>query len=803
MIKLDGINKYFYKNKKNQLHVINNTSLELPDKGLVTLLGPSGSGKTTLLNVIGGLDDFNLGSFNINGQKITKKNYHKMDKIRNLSIGYIFQDYKLIDDMSVYDNVAISLKMCGIKDKSVIKERVDYVLGVLDLYRYRKRPASTLSGGERQRVGIARAIAKNPDIVICDEPTGNLDSKNSIEIMNIIKYISKERLVILVTHEVELAEFYADRIIKIEDGKITNDYKNENTKDLDYSMDNKIYLKDMKDHQKFKKDGVEINFYNDDDKDIKLNLVVRDGNIYIETENIKSVEVINDSSAHELVDDHYKKIDKSIYEKYQFKMGEFKNKKYSSVYNIFSMLKYGWNRIKNSTRVKKVYILCVAISAALVLYSMSSMFGITTIHEEDYLNTDKSYVILDVKKDGIKAYEEIMKNDNVNYVLPFSSTLDIEMPFAYYYQAAGERAFLDKVVLSSKDNIKSDELIFGRKPQSKNEIVVDKMLYEKRKSASYFGLIGVFKPEDMIGKYIELDNGEKYYITGITDAKADLIYVDNGEFMKILRYSLNNYNYLNDALESIISPNLCSDEIVLESGSLPSGNLDIVLPSHMKGQYRIGDTIDEVKIGNKKTKVVGFHNMAGDSAADYLLSDEGLFNLYLSKSESLIVSTNDKDKFINNMASKYVVKDLEKENKKQYMLERNEMVQSILLTSAIFLSITLGLVYMMVRASFLSRIKEVGILRAIGIKKTDIYRMFAGEIVMITLIGGGLGTIGMYYILNALSKISMFAVKILINPAIGILSFIILFSFHLLVGLLPVYFTIRKTPASILSRKDV
>ncbi|MDE6141334.1 MAG: ABC transporter ATP-binding protein, partial [Bacilli bacterium] len=440
---IDKINKYFYKNKKNQLHVINNTSLELPDKGLVTLLGPSGSGKTTLLNVIGGLDNFNSGSFNINGTEILKRNYHKMDKIRNLSIGYIFQDYKLIDDMSVFDNVAISLKMCGIKDKGVIKERVDYVLGVLDLYRYRKRPASTLSGGERQRVGIARAIAKNPDIVICDEPTGNLDSKNSIEIMNIIKYISKERLVILVTHEVELAKFYADRIIELEDGKIVNDYINEDTRDLDYSMDNKIYLKDMKDHQKFKKDGIEINYYSDDVKDIKLNLVVRDGNIYIETENAKGVEVINESSAHELVDDHYKKIDKSIYEKYQFKMGEFKDKRYSSVYNIFSMLKYGWNRIKNSTKLKKIYILCVAISAALIMYSMSSMFGITNIHEEDYLNTDKTYVSVDVKKNGIKAYEDIMKNNSVNDVKPITEQVDIELPFDYYYQANGQMAYLN------------------------------------------------------------------------------------------------------------------------------------------------------------------------------------------------------------------------------------------------------------------------------------------------------------------------------------------------------------------------
>lgn len=803
MIRLDRLNKYFYKNKKNQLHVINDTSLELPDKGLVTLLGPSGSGKTTLLNVVGGLDNFNSGSLNINGSEINKKNYYKMDKIRNLSIGYIFQDYKLIDDMSVFDNVAISLKMCGIKDKSIIKERVDYVLGVLDLYRYRKRPASTLSGGERQRVGIARAIAKNPEIVICDEPTGNLDSKNSIEIMNIIKYISKERLVILVTHEVELAKFYADRIIELEDGKIIKDYKNENTNDLDYSMDNKIYLKDIKNHQKFKKDGIEINYYSDDVKDIKLNLVVRDGNIYIETENVKGVEVINESSAYELVDDHYKKIDKSVYEKYQFKMGEFSNKKYTSVYNIFSMLKYGWHRIKSSNRLKKVYILCVAISAALVMYSMSSMFGITNIHEEDYLNTDKSYVSVEAIKDGVKAYEDIMKNKNVNYVLPMASIMDIEMPFDYYYQAYGQSSILTFSILSSIENVEESKLIAGKMPKNKNEIVVDKLLYEGQKSSSYFGLIGVLKVEDMIGKYISLENGQKYYITGITDSKAKIIYANQDELIKFIRYSFSNSSYMDDSLRQLISPKLLDEEIKLESGNVPTDRLDIVLPDYMKMQYKIGDTFEDVKIQGKKTKIVGFHNMVADEADSFLLSDEGLFNIYLSNSESLIVSTSDKDEFIKDMADEYVVKDLERENKKIYMIERRETVQSILLTSAIFLAVTLGLVYMMVRASFLSRIKEVGILRAIGVKKTDIYRMFAGEIVMITLIGGGVGSIGMYYILNALSSVSMFSVKILINPVIGILSFMVLFLFHLVVGLLPVYSTIRKTPASILSRKDV
>ena len=253
MIEISKVNKYFNRHKKNQIHVIDNISLKMEDTGLVALLGSSGSGKTTLLNVIGGLDKIQKGKIYINNKKISSKLPSKVDKIRNLSIGYIFQDYKLIENMSVYDNVAIVLKMIGIKNKEEIKKRVYYCLEKVGMYRYKNRPAAMLSGGERQRVGIARAIVKSPDIILADEPTGNLDSKNSLEVMNIIKAISKEKLVILVTHERELAEFYASRIVEIQDGKIVKDYENKHNSELDYRIENKFYLKDFKEHQKMRK----------------------------------------------------------------------------------------------------------------------------------------------------------------------------------------------------------------------------------------------------------------------------------------------------------------------------------------------------------------------------------------------------------------------------------------------------------------------------------------------------------------------------------------------------------------------
>ena len=141
MIKLEKVNKYFNRRRRNEIHIINNTSLELEDRGLVAIFGQSGSGKTTLLNVIGGLDKINKGKIYINGKKKSKRRANTVDKIRNLNIGYIFQDYKLIENMSVFDNVAISLRMIGLKNKKEIQKRVNYVLEAVNMYRYRNRPA--------------------------------------------------------------------------------------------------------------------------------------------------------------------------------------------------------------------------------------------------------------------------------------------------------------------------------------------------------------------------------------------------------------------------------------------------------------------------------------------------------------------------------------------------------------------------------------------------------------------------------------------------------------------------------------
>ena len=222
MVRLEHVNKYFNRRKKNEIHVINDTTLQMENKGLVALLGPSGCGKTTLLNVIGGLDKIGSGNIYINGEKLNGRRAGKIDQIRNLNVGYIFQNYNLVDNMTVFDNVAIALKMVGVKDKKEIEEKVNYVLDKVGMYRYRNRYADMLSGGERQRVGIARAIVKNPAIVIADEPTGNLDSRTSQDVLGLLKITSQKfsQTIVMITHDLGVVANIADRVAVMYAGDI-------------------------------------------------------------------------------------------------------------------------------------------------------------------------------------------------------------------------------------------------------------------------------------------------------------------------------------------------------------------------------------------------------------------------------------------------------------------------------------------------------------------------------------------------------------------------------------------------------
>ena len=805
MIRLENVNKYFNKGKGNEIHVIDNTSIELENKGLVTFLGNSGCGKSTLLNAIGGLDNVDSGKIYIDNQSLTNIRSGKKDEIRNANIGYIFQNYNLIEDKSVFFNVEVVLRMMGIHDKVEIEKRVMFILDNVGIARYKNRPVKALSGGERQRVGIARALVKSPKIIIADEPTGNLDSKNTIEIMNIIKAISKDKLVILVTHERDIAEFYSDRIVEIVDGKIVVDKKNDNNNDLDYHMENKIFLRDLPVQEETDvNDIVNIKYFSDNqDKALNLKVVVKNNNIYIEIPKDYRM----GSLSTELVDGHYEKISRDIYEDYTFDYDDVKgngkdgNIRYSCIFNWREILINGYKKIFSYSIVKKILLLGFVFAALLTMYSVSTISASRDIRDEDFLYSHKNYILVETGKLTPKVFEKYNNMPGIDYVIPGNGMMEIQIPIDEYYQTTGQ--FVTGTgVIADKDMIEKEDLLAGKLPTKSNEVVLDQMIANRIIELGNSVNIGIKTPKDFLGHKVNGGNAGQLDIVGISNSGSPAIYMDSNNFLKVLVGIENfddSYNINVDVHD--YNSELEKGKISLRAGKWP-GSGEVMLSYDNYGSYYVGSTSD-IKINGKKLKVSGFYEDR-IPGRDFVYVDTNTLNeAIISASTNLVISPTDKFACLNELQSIAKVHDSYQEERDEYMANLKHQMFSTVLVSMIILIISLIEIYLILRASFLSRIKEVGVLRAIGLKKKDVYKIFFGEIFAMITLTSVPGFIVMGCILNKMETLPYFGELVKMDFGVACISVVIILAANIIFGLLPVFNTMRKTPAAILARNDV
>ena len=222
MLSIQKVNKHYHSKKGESVHVLKDISIDFPKKGFVCLIGKSGSGKSTLLNVLGGLDRYDSGEILIKGKSSHSFKAKEWDSYRNTYLGFVFQDFNIIDSYSIGANIALALQLQGVKSAEAIT-RTKEILKSVEAENLFDRKPNELSGGQKQRIAIARALVKNPEIIIADEPTGNLDSETSLVIMKILQNLAKDHLVIMVTHDMDFANEYGDRLIELKDGSVIKD----------------------------------------------------------------------------------------------------------------------------------------------------------------------------------------------------------------------------------------------------------------------------------------------------------------------------------------------------------------------------------------------------------------------------------------------------------------------------------------------------------------------------------------------------------------------------------------------------
>ena len=600
MIKVTSLNKYYSKGKDNELHVINDMNFELPDKGIVAFLGHSGSGKTTLLNVIGGLDkasgEIDYGDLVSNG-KLTRAT----DKYRSKYIGVVFQNYNLLKDETVQDNLRIALELIGVTDEEEIAKRVEYTLNAVGMYKYRKKKAYALSGGQQQRVAIARALIKNCKVLIADEPTGNLDSANTVEVMNILRKVSKNTLVLLVTHEEDIAAHYADYIFRISDGKIESKEENSYVGEAAVVRDNAIYLKDMNLDEAQTPIG-ELKIYSSADlPPADITLFFRNGTYYLKSD--APIKIFNETSF-KIIDDHKEVAEKKTDDSFDYDSSFYKDlkKRRGFLKSSFYAFKDAFSRVKPTRKKTRAQYAAMVLLGFIVFLATSALMIFTVVDTSMTSYSDYYYNITPKDYNGstyfrsIDLIQEALKEDAIsNPIIPQYDYLSYRKNFTYAFS------------IETYDNVflldYSDEtvhLVCGRGPSSDDEIVVSQSFaYAIMDACVYQELSEVLG--DVVGGR---NNRQTYTISGISDRDQRIAYVTSRQLRNYttwyeesdawdFRIAENEFDLNGNKIYSIVSG---------RDVDINSTEREMLVPE--SSPYEVGETINGL-IEGRSYKIVG------------------------------------------------------------------------------------------------------------------------------------------------------------------------------------------------------
>ena len=551
----------------------------------------------TLFHEIGhlllhGKKDIFLENIEYDDKVFNKYNMDEIDALRNEKMGYIFQNYLLINNFTVYDNLKVALEAINVIDPLEQNKRIEYALKSVGLFKYRKKKVKNLSGGQMQRVSIARCIVKNSEVIIADEPTGNIDSENTIQIMNILKKLSETKLVILVTHEIHIARYYSDRIIQIKDGKIISDGLVADNGKLSTQTDRKIYLGDLnKDNTSTNKINFEL-YVDEKSTESDLIIAVRNDTIYIKSS--KKIVNVSESSI-ELVDEKYHD-PVNVVKNFEFDTSWYKNPSQVDKRSLFKTnFINGFKEFKNQGKSKVVFIIINILLGIFIGSCFINLSKFAYIDQTGITDDNLGQVVTNIST----TYNELSPiNDKDVYMSIFEEGLIEEIiPFAYqsYYLEFkenfifSERQEFNYWKYPYQDDIK---IIYGNRPVN-NQMLAGKLLADKIIEAygydkgDYNKIIGISFDGCVISGVVDKQTMTAYY-------NPVIMYLDNSDYTRGDVYSIGSYQYYTDTYE-------------LLSGTNPINSNEVIIDQVFADKIN-ANVSETIMLGSKQYKIVGIFN---------------------------------------------------------------------------------------------------------------------------------------------------------------------------------------------------
>ena len=900
MLEVRNLKKIYKMKKGVSVNALNNVSIKFPEKGLVFLLGKSGSGKSTLLNLLGGLDKYDSGEIIIKGVSSKDFKQSHFDSYRNTYVGFIFQEYNVLEEFSVGANIALALEL---QNKKATDQQINKILEEVDLTGFGNRKPNELSGGQKQRVAIARALVKNPQIIMADEPTGALDSNTGKQVFDTLKKLSKDKLIIVVSHDREFAETYGDRIIELADGKVIRDveknsdniienkYSSEYSENIKFDDDSIIINKD---YHLTEEDRILINNYLDNlNKDIKVKVGNTDTKKFTET----------DESKIKYEDKSFKLIKSKLPLKNAFKIGtsSLKHKKIRLAitillsfvaFTLFALADtFGnYNHIKTCTKS----ILDTKVQYATVQKSIKHGSGLGTYWSQwdNYLSKDD---IKKINKDtgltftGVVGSDETYSLENIDQSVKLSEN-DEGTNYATYM--TGFTSFTKKQIEKMGYKVLAGEIPTG----DNNDIAISEYVFETFKKAGYVPSgkgekVEIKSYNDLIGKSIALGN-KQYKIVGIFDTNVDMkryeavaedqskktsaeklvTFALTNELDNIQQYSLSTvaivgkekmnqliankgnfiklneaYIYLNndnaeingDKMASLKDINmkdihwigakkekLADNEVIVDIINIDffnKGKSEKETIKYLKNNtFTINYGDDKTSKEENKIKVVGYVDSSkNENYNGVYVVPQNIYNFnskwkkaqgeYSFAITGMPKTSGDIEKLVRYCYTEQDGMKYQMENSVTYELDSVNEVLKVLSKVFLYVGIGFAVFAMIMLANFIAtsisyKKQEIGILRAIGARSHDVFRIFFAESFVIAMINFVLACVTTGILTMIINNVLRMEVGILISIlSFGIrqvaLLLLISVGIAFLASFVPVYKIASKRPIDAIRNK--
>ncbi len=818
MLELKNITKVYEMANFKQT-ALSKVNINFRESEFVSILGPSGSGKTTLLNIIGGLDKYTSGDLIINGISTKKYKDSDWDSFRNHRVGFVFQSYNLISHQSILSNVELALTLSGVKKEERIKRAREALIKVGLKDHINKKP-NQLSGGQMQRVAIARALVNNPDILLCDEPTGALDTKTSEEVMSILKKISKDKLVVMVTHNEELAKTYSTRIISIKDGVVTDD-TNPYTDTYEHKEDKVTKSTKTKKTSMSFLTALSLSFNN---------LLTKKGRTIL-TAFAGSIGIIGISLILSLsngVNEYIRRVQEDTLTSYPVSIS-------SSTADMSSMMLELANQTKRERhKDDKVYSNDLMSS---MIESMASEIKTNDLKEfKKYLeeNKDKlSESVNDIRYKynlDLQIYDKdtskITKLNPSTVFQSFGMMNNMNNMNTNYMTSSymNERINVFSEISDNKDLINSTyDVLAGRLPNDKNEVVLILDGYGEISDYALYSL-GLKEQSELLEMAKKIMMGEKLDETKQTTYTYDELL--EKEFKLILNtdyYIKENGSWINKEKDTSYMKEVIDNALTLKIVGIIRPNEE----SSIETSGGVGYTSDLTKyvidnilktdiakeqLNNKEKNIITNEPFAALNTYDIALNTLGIIDKDMPSAINIYPKDfKSKDKIIEFIDEYNDLKEANDENDLTIsytdyvgvlMNSVTTIVDVISYVLIAFVSISLVVSSIMIGVityiSVLERTKEIGILRAIGARKKDIRMVFNAETFIIGLISGLLGIL-ITILLNIPINIIIYKLASINNvsvlpPLAAVILIIISVALTMFAGLIPSSMASKKDP---------